>query len=108
MSNVQVGDTAICVNPASINYMKVVHVRQKADGGDLPSPLGGLFEADERLSWFVDSLSAGGLFMRSGDGPILGPVEWTVMLDSSLRPLRDKPGEDQVLRYAGKPEGVTA
>jgi hypothetical protein len=108
MSNVEQNDTAIVVNPSSVNYLKVVHVRQQADGGYLPSPLGGFFEPDGELSWFVDSLSASGLRVRNLTGEVRGPVEWTVIHDSCLKPLRDKPGEDEVLRYAGKPEGVTA
>lgn len=32
----------------------------------------------------------------------------SVFAEHCLKPLRDKPGEDEVLRYAGKPEGVTA
>ena len=36
-----------------------------------------------------------------------GSKEW-LQHDSSLRPIRDQPGEDEMLRIAGKPEKVGA
>jgi hypothetical protein len=93
--NCQQGDLAVFVRSWAGNEGKVVRcVRfmgmQKFVGLNGPG-------IEEHPAWEIDR-----------DLPTRSGRMQRVALDTQLRPLRDNDGEDEILRFAGKPHEVTA
>jgi hypothetical protein len=105
--NCKAGDLAYMRNMAitpEANGM-VVEVVRLCAAGEL---VGGLiYKPSMRgAAWVVAGHS---IPVRSGQGFLLHQSE-RVVLDRNLRPIRDQPGEDETLMWAGMPnkQGVTA
>lgn len=89
--NCKQGDLAVIVRSMAGNEGKIVRCDRLIPGGEditgLPTEFGG-------VRWVI------GIPMMGTIGPIYS------VADSCLRPLRDSDGEDEVLRYAGRPVGA--
>ena len=86
------------VRPDSPNYGRFVTVICEWDGRSTPT--GNPYEYTEHWTWVV---TGNGLVIPSGaDAGIRVP--WHIAEDRYLKPIRDQPGEDETLTWAGKPE----
>ena len=94
--NVKIGDLAYLARGK--NYGLIVHVLAVADKeGILPNGL--RYIQSELPAWIVECARPIPVkFGNDAELVTIGPVA-----DAALRPIRDQPGEDEILTIAGKP-----
>lgn len=92
--NCKPGDIAIIVRSEAGNVGRIVEVGEWCEALMHPCLL------NVESGWEV----RGNLLARNGLGDVM-PVNFGVVPDARLRPLRDNEGEDEILRIAGKPVG---
>lgn len=93
MSNVRAGDLAYIVNcDIPENNDRFVTVKEISHEWSL---------ANNTLVWLVEASSP---LMTSNTGLKTRGV----IRDANLRPIRDQPGSDETLEWAGKPKDLTA
>lgn len=102
MSNVQAGDTALWRSRGVL-----VHVMKQAVAGTRYDTSAGVIvgQRGDALAWDCEVLGAPQVWRNANSGALAYVLP---IYDRGLIPIRDKPGEDEILRLVGKPEGVEA
>lgn len=89
------GDMAVVASPyCPLNAGRIVLVVRQASSGETVS--GYRFRSDDGGPWWV---CEGNVYAGDGTGPL---GAW-VFSDYSLRPIRDQPGDDESITWAGLP-----
>lgn len=102
--NMAPGQLGILISSrASGTIVQCLHLATKArtPAGRMvsfPDHLGPVWKVDRDLPWEP----------MAGDDPMPGTVLIPYCPDKMLRPLLDRPGEDETITWAGKPEGIPA
>lgn len=104
--NCKQGDLAICVNPISPNFGKLLRVTAPHLGE--VGPDGAYYADSPHASWICHAVSPVGLTITKIDGKRYGPYPWTVFKDRSLRPIRDTDGTDETLSWKDVPHKEVA
>lgn len=104
MSNVKAGDLAIVVNAAITTEMigHIVTVVRQAVQND-KTPWGGDIRFTGNGITCICESASGSIPWRTTGGRLLN-VQWRAIHDGCLKPLRDNPGEDETLQWAGHPK----
>lgn len=113
MTNCKVGDLAIVVAPRSGGWCadtgKFAEVLELIGPGDFRTPdcIVVRRDGDDSAAWLIKYQRAA---LYVGIDGRMRTSFYAVMWDSRLRPIRDQPGEDETLTWAGLPQdaGVTA
>jgi hypothetical protein len=105
--NCKQGDLAVMVGGKS-NRGKLVEVLKSAPLGEFSLPCGQrVLGGGEIGDWVIRSLAGATLHIRNEFNVVM-LCEFAAQNDRYLRPIRDNPGADETLTWAGKPEKVTA
>lgn len=101
--NCKPGDLAVMIRSLYGNLGKVVKVIEPFVwvNGQPRQCSGANWDPRSGLFWLVESLS-GPIVSDSGLKHVIRPCP-----DSFLRPIRDQPGTDEIIRIAGKPRKET-
>lgn len=99
--NCREGDIARIVNCTIGNTNRLVRVVRPASPSDLE--VGGVLLGVDH-AWVVEALQP----LHTWLGPMAGAGSLGLICDDRLRPIRDQPGEDEMLRIAGMPKPVKA
>lgn len=103
--NCRPGDLAVVIAGRVENIGAMVRVVRLYDTGETVS--GVLWLGEGHIGWVVEALGRD-LVAYMDDDTVPFKFRTAVIADKSLRPIRGAEGEDEILRLAGKPEGIAA
>lgn len=107
--NCKPGDLAVVIGPGitpGIVGRFVTVIRPAVMGERFPSDIGTIRWTGDVPAWVVES--ANPLPWLASKSNRLHHMNRRAIGDAYLRPIRDQPGEDETLTWAGKPEGVAS